>query len=520
MPFTSEKTGGGKAPSVTNEALPGTYPVRLCLTDDQSVAPEGFRIEANAGGATVSGRKGLGVLYGVYEILKRYGGIRWLTPGADGEYFTVRKTISIPEQNKVCNPSFKIRTIFFECGNPKDEETCKWMVRNNMRIELFPWMHQIPHMKKVSEENGGIVRDGLHSFTPLLNTGDVKDMKKNIAELYQSDPEIFPLIKGKRMPLPGNSDDRIQPCTSNPKTAEIMAKNLVKWFKNNQGYYVAGNNDGTIWCDCVECRKTDPEEEIEAGYVSTRYWNFLNKVSEKVYKECPDADLWGWAYQNLQAPPAGIVPDKRIHVMQVYNRRCTRHRLNDPTCPVNKVFLEYFKGWQKLGNPTSTWEQINASSVWFMPMENTYVNDIYTYKKLNTDGAMIVTMPWDFLETCYKGTMIEYGWRGMWQTVYLSAQLLWNVDQDKENLLEEASALYYGKAWKKRDETVPRTVEQDRIGKLRDVSGGDMARLSAAVLTSRAFRKNCLLIWHRLKKRRRTIRGPLPTSSQTKSFSR
>ena len=131
-----------------------------------------------------------------------------------------------------------------------------------------------------------------------------------------------------------------------------------------------------------------------------------------------------------------------------YNRRCTRHRLDDPNCPINKVFYQYFKDWRKIGQRVFTWEQINSSSHWYMPMENTYVNDIYTYRDLGTDGVRLVLQPPDgSYPARLRGSVVSQTWRCMWQMVYLSASLLWNVDQDKDKLYEEINSLYYGKAW-------------------------------------------------------------------------
>ena len=48
----------------------------------------------------------LGLLYGTYEILKKYGGIRWIHPGPQGEFFKVKSEISVPDVSKISNPSF------------------------------------------------------------------------------------------------------------------------------------------------------------------------------------------------------------------------------------------------------------------------------------------------------------------------------------------------------------------------------------------------------------------------------
>ena len=94
------KLSGGTVTGISAGPVPGFYPIRFELKNDKKIQPEGFRLKANAEGLVISARQPIGLIYGAYEILKRYGGIRWLTPGEDGEYFTKHPTISIPRWMK------------------------------------------------------------------------------------------------------------------------------------------------------------------------------------------------------------------------------------------------------------------------------------------------------------------------------------------------------------------------------------------------------------------------------------
>ena len=91
------KIAGGNPPEVSGEPSGGMYPVFLKIAEDSAVSGDGFRIEARADALVISACNSRGILYGVYEILKQYGGIRWLIPGEDGEYFTVKPVIAVPE---------------------------------------------------------------------------------------------------------------------------------------------------------------------------------------------------------------------------------------------------------------------------------------------------------------------------------------------------------------------------------------------------------------------------------------
>ena len=52
----------------------------------EKIRHDGFVLCTDAGGLYIVAREKRGLFYGVYEILKRYAGMRWLVPGDDGEY--------------------------------------------------------------------------------------------------------------------------------------------------------------------------------------------------------------------------------------------------------------------------------------------------------------------------------------------------------------------------------------------------------------------------------------------------
>ena len=109
------KIAHGKAPVIADKAVKGTCPVYLELTKDSKVKEEGFKITTGNREMRIAGREGVGVLYGVYKVLKEYGGIRWLFPGKDGEYYKVKPTITAKNGTIIENPSFSHRDISRVC---------------------------------------------------------------------------------------------------------------------------------------------------------------------------------------------------------------------------------------------------------------------------------------------------------------------------------------------------------------------------------------------------------------------
>ncbi|MFA6930692.1 MAG: alpha-glucuronidase family glycosyl hydrolase, partial [Lentisphaeria bacterium] len=101
------KISAGESVKIVSEKKSTLYNIILGTVIDKEICEAakidptplkegGFAITANKEALYIIGGDPLGTLYGSYEILKKYGGIRWIFPGAEGEYFQVKKTISVP----------------------------------------------------------------------------------------------------------------------------------------------------------------------------------------------------------------------------------------------------------------------------------------------------------------------------------------------------------------------------------------------------------------------------------------
>ena len=452
------KIANGKAPLISAAPVKGKYPIYLELTKDPKVSRDGFKITANQKALRIAGREGVGVLYGVYDILRRYGGIRWLFPGKDGEYFKTRSTISIPEGSRIKNPDFTTRHFSLVCMNwySKIPDTLAWSSRNFMRFRDNPSRLRHKKIGTVRRERGLLCAIGSHCFSPLLvynpNCKTPKERKDYQQKLFREHPEYFPLINGKRVPsFHGGAVP--QPCTTNKDVIRIVANSIIHQYKNAPKPVVLsfGNNDTTQWCQCANCKKVDPPAETAAGIISTRYWTFANAVMELVKKEVPDLIFEGWSYQNYSRVPVGVQPDKRVQTVMVSNhRRCWKHALNDKDCPTNGWYYEYNKEWNDRKVPFYSYDELISAGQNFLPNEKPWVDALKYYKK---------NMPY-FTGTCteiccpdgeygkrWKSFKTLNNWYMMWQAVYLAANFHWDIDGDYDKMYEEINSLYYGKGW-------------------------------------------------------------------------
>ena len=457
------KISGGVAPEIGTEPKGGFYPVKLVLLnekDNKNYNHEGFSITADATGITVSAIRPVGIIYGVYEILKRYGGIRWLLPGDDGEYFTVTPTIIVPDGKLYVAPSFRDRSFILVCVGPTvpKYQTWDWMLRNNMRPEeatqFIEKLGDKFKMRAPLEVSG-------ECMTPImlglgLGIMPYKEMKATVERMFAEHPERFPIQHGKRTISRSATDP--QPCTTNKDVIELISKHIIERLKmlNQDGFIQLSNNDLPHWCECAECRKLDPPYEIEKGYVSTRYWTLFNEVFARAENALPNLrplPLAALAYQNYTNPPTGIKPVKGCYDMLLaHHRRCWKHNLEDPNCPVNAYFIDVDTGWAKTGVPFYTYECLySAANQAFAPFEKSIVHTLRYYKK-NIPGVIgmrsEITPPECRLSDAYeKEIATKKMFHRTWQAAYAQAYFLWNIDANYDKVMDEANRLFYGKGW-------------------------------------------------------------------------
>ncbi|MBO5761274.1 MAG: DUF4838 domain-containing protein [Lentisphaeria bacterium] len=451
------KIANGQKPVISDKAVKGTVPVYLELTEDRKVKEEGFKITANNEELRIAGKEPVGVLYGVYKVLKEYGGIRWLFPGKDGEYYKVKPTISVPEVTIIENPSFSHRDISRVCiyWNSPVMDTLDWGMRNNMRFQSRASKISLKNLKAGREARAVKSVIGGHCFSPLLTYNpavNAKDRKAYVQKMFKEHPEYFPLIRGKRVfTMDGGVNP--QPCTTNADVIRIVAENAVKQFRNAQKPCILsfGNNDTTQWCQCANCLAVDPGAETDAGIISTRYWTFANAVLAEIKKQAPDLRFEGWTYQNYSRAPIGVKPDKRVEKIMVSNhRRCWKHPLDDKNCPTNKWYYDYNKEWNDTGVPFYSYDELSYAGYAFLPVARCWVDSLIYYKKHmpNYAGSHTeISCPDGIFPKRFQLYHTTNNWRMMWQVMYMGMAFHWNVNTDYDKLYEEANSLYYGKGW-------------------------------------------------------------------------
>jgi len=420
----------------------------LGLTDKvKGLGAEGFLLQADAAGVLIAGQNPIGVLYGVYTLLEDQVGLRWFFPGEEGEYCLKRATIRIPSLSVSERPAFTTRTLSLTCIHPAGpfDDVWNWMVRNKMQIRGIKHPYAMRHLGKYLKRGAHFFGGGhiLPAFVPK--------------SLFAERPEYFPLIRGKRRLL--NPDPRIrnQPCTTHPDVAERAVQYLVGFFRREPegGVFLLGNNDGQGWCECERCVALDPPFEREKGFVSTRFYTFINEVAQRVYEQCPAARIRGWGYQNFQCPPRGVRPHPRLTISFCMHGRCYRHSLSDETCGANDKHRDYLAGWSKFGNEVMSREYYSCfvdtagtrDGIVYLPLERLVAGDIRYLHRVGVRGWEDEVPPMNaaFAKRFRRREIVE-SWRARFPLYYVAAKLLWNVEEEVDALLADLHSKLYGPA--------------------------------------------------------------------------
>jgi hypothetical protein len=257
-----------------------------------------------------------GTLWGVYEILERYLGVRWLWPGALGEYVPDIDSISIPPLDETVVPRFNQRQLrpgLGPRGFAEANERVAFTPEARKRYAKDQTLFLRRHRMGMSED----------SFYAQRSSGKGHSFEGWWEEYGEEHPEWFQLrSNGQRGPEEPNRPNRVTMCVSNE---ELHAEIVRRWELERRKYpgepvnIGVGENDGSGACTCENCIAWDGappdltnlppglERSYEPMLTSNRYARFLQAVRTRAAAIDPDVRVHMYAYVNyFWAPDPAI----------------------------------------------------------------------------------------------------------------------------------------------------------------------------------------------------------------------
>ena len=376
---------------------PDGFPISIVV--DASLEQDGYQIEASLSeseGMTVTGDK-CGVLYGVYNFLEKYAGIRFLTPTLEA---CPAGDIVIPEGTVLkFSPAMKARRLTWHSVHDKADWCAKNGI-NNCDVIL-------------SDELGG----------SRLNYGKLFVHTVNI-------------LAETTYPYPAYGTN---PCVTDPEVLAKVTKNVRAALEENPAINIVSvsQNDFEGHCQCPNCRKIEEEEGSPAG----PFLRFVNAVAEDLEKDYPNLTVDTLAYKYTQKTPKITKPRHNVCIRLCSINCCFTHPLDNKNCPHGKKFYEDIVAWGKICNKLHVWDYTTNFHYYISTFPNFGV--LHKNMKFFAENNVVSMFP----QGNGQGLSGEFGEL----RAYLLAKLMWNPYMSEEEyytLMDEFLAAYYGEGWK------------------------------------------------------------------------
>lgn len=387
---------------------------------------EKFRSGVEYTAYTVRNSASLGLLFGVYDFLERFCGVRWYYPGDLGCYIPKRDTIMLPPCNYSDWPEFSKRTATI------------W--------KAYKMGKDFASRKKSAE-----------IFSPFFRAGDSSYIgwgchsPRSFGVHREKHPECFQLTKsGKR------SDN--YPCYGNPESIKLMLNDVKRYCEDNIKAPYLKKDGKTAWCaptservvvsppdrpiscNCKYCLKLMNKNAPYFRQASKLMAKFVSNFALNLQYIYPEKKVFYLPYSNYVKCPEGLkLPDN------VRNFLCLTYGAgNYKENHIRKYSTQQIHDWYGTNNKKvflweyGCWPADNTSMPYQYPHA---IQKLYRSNRGKIGGSFI----------CGGGqskTDITQGgeWAYFHPTLYCWFRLMWNNDFDIDAGLAEYCKLMYGPA--------------------------------------------------------------------------
>lgn len=441
--------------------------IRLRTSADPELGDEGYEFTADGRTLCITGGGPLGVVFGVYEFLRRYAGCRFSGLAPDGELIPRKQEVRVDELPLRKTPSLWYRGFQFY-SQPVGDLTARridWMAKNGMNYVLISPMPDLDDtwdgqtLDPATGQGIGSVRKHRYTVTwyrerilPEITKRGLKvDMNHHNLltwlppELYfERHPEWFALRNGERSADP----HQFCICTSNRDAVAEVIANIKQFLRENPEVSIVGliPEDGVGCCQCEACRALDihPDDaltetplyggahkypEAEKRSKIRRYAMFANDVARAIRDHFPDVLLGTAAYYDIQWPPRDVKLETNIVPWVAIYWRCGAHELATGSCRVNAFFFDVLGQWRKAHRHRlilyEYYMGMGAQAGLPYPQAGVICREWPLLKKLGIDGATVQSM--DSVHEAYALNYLAFarsGWEAQVAVDTLQAEYL------------------------------------------------------------------------------------------------
>jgi hypothetical protein len=351
---------------------------------------DGFVIKTDSLRLIIAGGNEKGTLYGVYSFLEKYLGCRMYSPKV--KIIPQQKQIILGKINDQQIPVIGFRDTHY---------------RTTWDAEYTDW-HKLDHAPDGERTDWGM---WVHTFNELVPP----------QIYYQSHPEYFAMVKGKRLPT--------QLCLSNPAVLEITVQNLRKKIAQNPGakYWSVSQNDNRDYCTCDKCRAIDEREGSPSGSII----NFVNQVADQF----PNKIISTLAYEYGRHAPKTLKPRDNVNIML-----CSIEAHRDKPIKEDTASAEFVKDvqdWGKIAKDIIVWDYVIQFNHLISPFPN-----------LQVLQPNIQFFAENGVNSMFEQGNREVGGEFAALRSYLISKLLWDPYLNVDSVMNDFLFGYYGAAGK------------------------------------------------------------------------
>lgn len=359
------------------------------VTARGTLTNEGYALVADGGQLYLTGATPRGTLNGAVTFLQDYVGARFFTN--DCEAVIPADVREVPSDvNTVYSPPFDFRCEYYNITDYGNDSTYNKLHRlHPIDYAIFQRVHTLYYLAEM--------------------TGEA---------------------------------NKHQPCMTDETVYQTVLKNVRSWMADNPKVSVISvsqndsENESQLGCQCANCKALNKKYGTEGGAL----FEFVNRIARDIKDEYPNVMVETLAYQYSIKPPKDFVFEDNVLVQLCLIDTCFAHKLDDPTCSINKHYCDTLNEWSKVCEHISIWDYHTNFNYYpsFFPNEEILYDHITYYAPHH-----VVSVFNEGNDNSLAGNFEEL-------RAYICSQLLWNPYMSREAynvMIDEFLTYYYGDGW-------------------------------------------------------------------------
>jgi len=401
--------------------------------DCEELGEEEWVIRTVGDDLILTGGRPRGTMYAVYEFLEDYVGCHWLDRKT--EVIPSKPTLEVPVIDVRDKPHFWQRQLHSPTGSP--DSHWLFLIRNkNFRYDM-KGRAEGTFFPRGAFSRVASPRTGIHSFSTFVS-GE---------EWFESHPEYFSLVNGKRIPaLTGAGPGQL--CLTHPDVLRLTTAKLREFIEADRAesaaggvappksYWITQNDVYRAHCECDDCQAIVRREGGESGPLI----EFLNSVGKDIAEDYPEVLVGTLAYNLTSTPPKRIRPRDNVLVgwCDVYSKVDGIRPLEDP---LNSQNYAEITGWGEIASRLAIgddyWTALGYYKYFPTPyaMIDCVAKDIRLFADQGAESVFVETS--DYMDAAQQFIPLKF---------WLGYQLLVDPQQPVEPLLTTFFDGYFGDA--------------------------------------------------------------------------